>query len=127
MEKILIMCKKKRKHEKYFRAALVTTTCGLKGVIRVSQKESCDLHALICTHPFEGVTGQMWAKRWLFGSGSSAAKKLTRFKRLNKLKTKNSIKECSFTIDQVKKELALASNPRKIGLGAKQRRLCNIL
>ncbi len=121
MKKILIMCKKKRKHERYFRAALVIAPYGLKGVIRVSQEESCDLHALICTHSFEGVTGQIWAKRWLFGGGASAAKKLTR------LKTKVSVKENSFTVDQIKKELEMASDPRKIGLRAKQRRLCNIL
>lgn len=121
MTKFLAVNIRIHKREKFPRAALVTSMQGLKDAICVPVDEAIDLNALVCLHSVEGVSGQQWARRWLFGGGSSASKKLTTYM------VGYSRHESNITIYDVKCELAKACDPRKLGLGAKQRRLTNIL
>lgn len=121
MTKFLAVAQKKRKKEKYLRAALVCGMEGLEDAICVPIDEAVDLNALVCLHSFEGVSGQIWARRWLFGGGSSAAKKLTHFQ------VKHEVKEAYKDVKNFKAEFERSCNPRKLGLGSRQTRLCNIL
>jgi len=121
MTKFLAVCKTIRKNEKFKRAALVSSMDGLQDALCVPYKEGVNLYALVCLHPFEGVSGQQWAARHLFGGGSSAMKKLTKFEVEI---TPIIVKEESRSI---RAEFERSCDPRMIGLGSKETRLCNIL
>lgn len=96
------------------------TTERIPGTLECDLKECVNIIILNCNHSFKGKPGTILAKQWLFGKGS-------------KLKTLLTVVPCpairkeAFKDQNFKGEFERAKDPRKLGLGAKQRRLCNIL
>ena len=79
------------------------------------------LTVLNCTHNMNSKPGSILAKQWLFGKGSRLKNLLTA------IPCPTERREAFKSVDNFRAEFERACNPRKIGLGNKETRLCNIL
>ena len=79
------------------------------------------LTVLNCTHSLNSKPGAVMAKQWLFGKGSRLKNLLTA------IPCPTERREAFKSVDNFKAEFERACNPRRIGLGNRETRLCNIL
>jgi hypothetical protein len=90
--------------------------------IKIDLENCVDLQILDCRiRLLKGLSGDQWAKKWLDESPRRPAKILT------VIPCRTSVKESGMSVESLGKAFKASCNPRKIGLGAKQRRLTNIL
>lgn len=115
MTKILVNIKRRR-------GALIVGDPPCDGII-LDIGQCMGITVLNCTHSLKGKSGAILARQWLHGGGSRLLTLLTRVN----VPTEKKEAFTNISKAQFKAEFERACNPRKIGLGSKQTRLCNIL